>query len=67
MKHLDKHMNHMDKKHAAKHKSDAKEMMSDMDYSHCQHEMSESPKYEKMEERGVKLLKAMKGPKGGMY
>lgn len=46
-------------------KMDAKAMMSDMAYAHREHEASESPAYERMEERGVKLLKAMKGAKGG--
>jgi len=39
--------------------------LSDAAYAHREHEASESPAYERMEERGVKLLKAMKGAKGG--
>lgn len=38
--------------------------MSDEKYMHMQHEASESPKYEAMEEAGVKMLKSMKSMKG---
>ena len=46
-------------------KMDAKAMMSDSRFMHAMHEASESPKYEAMEHEGVKMLKAMRGPKGG--
>ena len=38
--------------------------MSDMKYSHMQHEASESPAYERKEEMAVKMMGKMKGKKG---
>lgn len=38
--------------------------LSNEAYAHMEHEASESPAYERMEEEGVKLLKRMKGSKG---
>jgi hypothetical protein len=59
-------MDMMDKKHAAKHTKDAKEMMSDAKFSHMQHEQSESPAYERMEEKAVKMMRSKMKP-GSSY
>ena len=74
--HKDEHSAHYEKMHAmdekmgAMHaKSQAKqsrEMMSDMDYSHCQHESSESPAFERMEHAAVKMMRSKMKP-GGSY
>jgi len=66
MKYCDKHMNSMDKKHAAKHAKDAKEMMSDSRFMQAMHESAESPEWEALEEKGAKMLSKKKN-KGESY
>jgi hypothetical protein len=63
---IQKEMDSMGAMHTKNSAKQAREMMSDMDYSHCQHEASESPAYEKMEERAVKMMRSKMKP-GGSY
>lgn len=75
-KNRDAHSEHFEKMHAMESKMgdahaksqarQAREMMSDMDYSHCQHEASESPAYERMEHTAVKMMRSKMKP-GGSY